>query len=93
MTFAPKTDEQKAHYYLEVAENCRKKGEMNDKLIASGQVKGDKLKELKEQSRYWWNNHEEYLRSMSKVLKTPFPEGESIEDIVAEARKIFSNAK
>jgi hypothetical protein len=87
--FVPKSDNEKAKYYLEVAENCRKKGEMYDKLLASGKLPKDEAKDLKEKSRRQWAYHEEYLKSMSELLKAPFPKGETIGDIVEYAENLF----
>lgn len=86
----PKSHNEKAHYFLEVAENCRKKGEMFDKLIASGKVESEKLKEFKEQSRSWWIRHEEFTEHAAKELQIVPPQGPTITNIVEEAERIFN---
>lgn len=90
-----KTEKDRARYYLEVAENCRKKAETYDKIIQLGikkQVDAKAVKDAREKSRYWWAKHEEYLKDkeVAEVLGVkPYPEGEKFGEIYDYAKRLF----
>lgn len=85
------SNKQKAQYFLEVAQNCRKKAEMYDKLIASGKVSGKELSDLMKKSRQWWSKHEDYTKAMGDIIDEPFPKSETIDDIEEKIKRIFES--